>query len=71
MNMEALKNLPIGVQNFEKLRRDGYLYVDKTALMYRLAHEGNYYFLSRAPTLRQEYANLHPSRLLRRTEGPL
>jgi hypothetical protein len=47
MNMEALKNLPIGVQNFEKLRRDGYLYVDKTALMYRLAHEGNYYFLSR------------------------
>jgi hypothetical protein len=45
--MEALKNLPIGVQNFEKLRRDGYLYVDKTALMYRLAHEGNYYFLSR------------------------
>jgi hypothetical protein len=45
--MEALKNLPIGVQNFEKLRRDGYLYVDKTALMYRLAHEGCYYFLSR------------------------
>jgi hypothetical protein len=42
MNMEALKNLPIGVQNFEKLRRDGYLYVDKTALMYRLAHEGCY-----------------------------
>jgi hypothetical protein len=47
MNMEALKNLPIGVQNFESLRRDGYLYVDKTALMYRLAHEGRYYFLSR------------------------
>jgi hypothetical protein len=45
--MEALKNLPIGVQNFESLRRDGYLYVDKTALMYRLAHEGRYYFLSR------------------------
>jgi hypothetical protein len=32
--MEALKNLPIGIQNFESLRRDGYLYVDKTALMY-------------------------------------
>jgi hypothetical protein len=45
--MEALKNLPIGVQNFESLRRDGYLYVDKTALMYRLTHEGRYYFLSR------------------------
>jgi hypothetical protein len=45
--MEALKNLPIGVQNFESLRRDGYLYVDKTELVYRLAHEGRYYFLSR------------------------
>jgi hypothetical protein len=45
--MEALKNLPIGVQNFEKLRRDGYLYVDKTEQLYRLAHEGSFYFLSR------------------------
>jgi hypothetical protein len=45
--MEALKNLPIGIQNFESLRRDGYLYVDKTALMYRLTHEGCYYFLKR------------------------
>jgi hypothetical protein len=45
--MEALKNLPIGVQNFESLRRDGYLYVDKTEQLYRLAHEGRYYFLSR------------------------
>jgi hypothetical protein len=47
MNMEALKNLPIGVQSFESLRRDGFLYVDKTALVYRLVHEGRYYFLSR------------------------
>jgi hypothetical protein len=45
--MEALKNLPIGVQSFESLRRDGYLYVDKTALVYQLAHEGSYYFLKR------------------------
>jgi hypothetical protein len=42
-----LKNLPIGVQSFESLRRDGYLYVDKTALVYQLAHEGSYYFLKR------------------------
>ena len=27
---------PIGIQNFEKLRKDGYIYVDKTALMYQL-----------------------------------
>ncbi len=38
---------PIGIQNFEKLRRDGYVYVDKTALMYKMVSEGSYYFLSR------------------------
>ena len=25
---------PIGIQNFEKIRKDGYLYIDKTALSY-------------------------------------
>ncbi len=38
---------PIGIQNFEKIRRGGYVYVDKTALIYRLASTGQYYFLSR------------------------
>ena len=38
---------PIGIQNFEKIRNDGYVYVDKTALIYRLADTGSYYFLSR------------------------
>ena len=38
---------PIGIQNFESLRKDGYLYVDKTALIYQLATSGRYYFLSR------------------------
>ncbi len=38
---------PIGIQNFEKLRNDGYVYVDKTALIYKLATTGSYYFLSR------------------------
>lgn len=38
---------PIGIQSFEKLRQEGYAYVDKTALIYRLANEGNYFFLSR------------------------
>ena len=41
------KLYPVGIQNFEKLRRDGYWYVDKTALMYRLVTTGSYYFLSR------------------------
>ena len=38
---------PIGVQSFEKIREDGFAYVDKTGLIYRLTHEGNIYFLSR------------------------
>ena len=38
---------PVGIQNFEKIRRNGYAYVDKTAAIYWLAETGSYYFLSR------------------------
>ena len=38
---------PIGIQNFQSLREDGYAYVDKTAFVYELAQSGKYYFLSR------------------------
>jgi len=38
---------PIGIQDFGNVRRDGYAYVDKTALMYKMVSEGKYYFLSR------------------------
>lgn len=38
---------PIGIQNFEKIRTDGYVYVDKTALIHRMVSSGSYYFLSR------------------------
>ena len=38
---------PIGIQNFEKIRKSGYVYVDKTALVYQLVKSGSYYFLSR------------------------
>ena len=38
---------PIGIQNFESLISEGYLYVDKTDLIFRMANEGKYYFLSR------------------------
>ena len=41
------KLYPIGIQNFEKIRREGYLYIDKTALVCRLVKTGSYYFLSR------------------------
>ncbi|MBP3518168.1 MAG: ATP-binding protein [Parabacteroides sp.] len=41
------KRYPIGVQKFEKLRNDGYVYIDKTAWVYQLVKSGSYYFLSR------------------------
>ena len=40
------KIYPIGIQNFEKIRRDGY-FIDKTALVYQMVKTGSYYFLSR------------------------
>lgn len=41
------RRLPIGIQSFEWLRRDGYAYVDKTAYVHKLVSEGKPYFLSR------------------------
>ncbi len=38
---------PIGIQNFQKLRESGFLYVDKTAFVYQLVSKEGYYFLSR------------------------
>lgn len=38
---------PIGIQDFGCIREDGYVYVDKTALVYKLVTEGKVYFLSR------------------------
>lgn len=38
---------PIGIQTFEKIREDNYVYVDKTALVYQLVTTGTIYFLSR------------------------
>ena len=38
---------PIGIQDFEKIRKDGFVYVDKTDLVYKMAQKGGYYFLSR------------------------
>lgn len=41
------KLYPIGIQNFESLREDGYIYVDKTELVYQLVKTGCYYLLNR------------------------
>ena len=42
-----LRKLPIGIQTFENIRHEGYVDVDKTALIYRLVTTGKPYFLSR------------------------
>ncbi|GHT41813.1 hypothetical protein FACS189437_09170 [Bacteroidia bacterium] len=45
--MSSNRKLPIGIQDFEDLRTNGYLYVDKTMYVYQLANLGKPYFLGR------------------------
>ena len=46
--MAALKLYPVGIQTFERIRREDKLYVDKTEYIYRMTHSGGcYFFLSR------------------------
>ncbi len=47
--MEDLQRLyPIGIQTFSKIREGNYLYIDKTAYVYRMTHSASsYMFLSR------------------------
>jgi hypothetical protein len=42
-----MRKLPVGVQNFEEIITGDYVYVDKTALVYKLAQDNPYYFLGR------------------------
>ena len=42
------RRLPVGIQSFEKIRKDGYLYVDKTGIIWQLANRNKTYnYLSR------------------------
>lgn len=41
------RKYPVGIQTFENIVKDGYVYVDKTDLVYKLAHTAKYVFLSR------------------------
>ena len=47
MTIEKLRELPIGIQSFEKLRERDLLYVDKTQYILPLLRGGGIYFLSR------------------------
>jgi hypothetical protein len=42
-----IQKYPIGIQDFGELRRGGYVYIDKTADIFRLVDQGKFYFLSR------------------------
>ena len=41
------RRYPIGIQNFEQLRNNDCVYIDKTELIYKLTHSDSVYFLSR------------------------
>lgn len=41
------RKLPLGIQNFEEMRRDHYIYADKTDMVWKLANGNKYNYLSR------------------------
>lgn len=43
----AARKYPVGIQTFSEMIREGYVYVDKTDLVWKLAHYAKYIFLSR------------------------
>lgn len=44
----ARKRYPIGIQTFERIRKEDWFYVDKTEYIYRMTHtDGTYFFLNR------------------------
>jgi hypothetical protein len=47
MDNAPLKLLPKGIQSFEKMIKNNYVYIDKTHHIYDIITKGTYYFLSR------------------------
>ncbi|UTY32048.1 ATP-binding protein [Treponema putidum] len=47
MDFDLSRKIPIGIQSFEKMRNDKYLYIDKTKYVYNLVRTSSPYFLSR------------------------
>ena len=45
--MDIERKYPVGIQTFEKIVKGGYIYVDKTDLVWQLTRQSNYVFLSR------------------------
>lgn len=57
--IDLSRKLPIGIQTFEKLRKEGYLYVDKTALVWQMVSTSTPYFLSRPQPLREKFVAVY------------
>lgn len=45
-----MRKLPIGIQTFAEIREENYLYVDKTAFVWRIANTGKPYFFKSSPS---------------------
>ena len=45
--MTAVRRYPIGIQTFSEIIREGYLYIDKSDLVWQLAHYAKFIFMSR------------------------
>lgn len=45
--METMRKYPVGIQTFSEIRKGGYVYIDKTDLVWKMAHEAPFVFLSR------------------------
>ena len=45
--LEKMRLYTAGIADFERIRQDGRIYIDKTHLVYRLCHESQFVFLSR------------------------
>ncbi len=66
-----LRKLPIGIQTFADIRQGNYLYVDKTALVWRIANTAQALFPEPSPPFWQEPTSVYFRGLLRRQEGTL
>lgn len=44
---QTIRKYPVGIQTFERIIKDGYMYIDKTDLIWQLAHYATFIFLSR------------------------
>lgn len=47
LNMQELKKLPVGIQSFERIINNNFIYIDKTDLIYDIVHSSGVFFLSR------------------------